>query len=130
MNNLINRQFLSPAIKHAAAVSCVAMMLFSGCAGSGTTVRARTAAKPGNPVQQPSPAPLGPPAARIVSVNADLGFVVVDFGSLTVPTPGTQVSIYHGGKRVGVVRITEPVHAPLATADVVEGEVRMGDEAR
>ena len=130
MNNRINRQFLSPAIKRAAAISCATMMLFSGCAGSGPTVRARTAAKPGNPGLQPSPAPLGPPAARIVSVNADLGFVVVDFGPLTVPTPGTQVSIYHGGKRVGAVRITEPVHAPLATADVVEGEVRMGDEAR
>jgi len=130
MNNLINRQFLLPAVQRAIAISCAAMVFCLGCAGSGTTVRARTAVKPVNPVQQPVPAPLGPPAARIVSVNADLGFVVVDFGSLAVPTPGTQVSIYHGGKRVGAVRITEPVHAPLATADVVEGEVRMGDEVR
>ena len=72
----------------------------------------------------------GAAAAKIVSVNSDLGFVVVDFASRTVPTVGTRVSVYRGDKRIGAVRITEPVHSPLATADIVEGEVRVGDEAR
>ena len=130
MNNRINQQFLSPAVKRAAAVSGAAMVLFSGCLGSGTIVPARTAAAPRNARLEPSPAQLGAATARIVSVNSDLGFVVVDFASQTVPTPGTQVSVYRGDKRVGAVRITEPVHTPLATADVIEGEIRLGDEAR
>ena len=130
MNNLINRQFISPAVKRAAAAGCAAAVLFSGCLGSGTTVPARTTVKPGNVPLEPSPAQFGAAAAKIVSVNSDLGFVVVDFASRTVPTVGTQVSVYRGDKRIGAVRITEPVHTPLATADIVEGEVRVGDEAR
>ncbi len=63
-------------------------------------------------------------------MNTELGFVVVDFASQTMPPVGTRVQVYRGDKRVGTVRITEPVHAPLATADVVDGEVRVGDEAR
>jgi len=130
MNKRINQQFLSPAVKRAAAVSGMAMVLFSGCVGSGTTVPARTAATPSNARLEPTPAQMGATTAKIVSVNPDLGFVVVDFGSRPVPTPGTQVGIFRGDKRVGAVRITEPVHVPLATADVIEGEIRLGDEAR
>ena len=130
MNNRIHRQFLSPSVKCAAAVSGAAMVLFSGCLGSGTVAPARTAATPHATRLEPSPAQLGAATARIVSVNSDLGFVVVDFASQTVPTPGTQVSVYRGDKRVGAVRITEPAHPPLATADVIEGEIRLGDEAR
>ena len=130
MDNLMNQRIFSPAVRHAIAVSGAAMVLVSGCLGSGTIAPARTAAKPGHPGLGPAPAQFGPAAAKIVSVNSDLGFVVVDFASRTMPTPGTRISVYRGDKRVGAVRITEPVHAPLATADIVDGEVRMGDEAR
>ena len=130
MDNVMNWRILSPAVTRAIAVSAAAMVLVSGCLGSGTIAPARTAAKPGKPGLEPSPAQLGPAAAKIVSVNSDLGFVVVDFASRAMPTPGTQINIYRGDKRVGAVRITEPMHAPLATADIVDGEVRMGDEPR
>ena len=63
-------------------------------------------------------------------MNPELGFVVIDFAPQTMPAPGTRVNVYRGGKRVGAVRITEPAHPPLATADIVEGEARVGDEAR
>jgi hypothetical protein len=63
-------------------------------------------------------------------VNPELGFVVIDFASQTMPAPGAQVDIYRGSKRVGAVLITQPTHAPLATADIVDGEARVGDEAR
>ena len=130
MNNRMNRRIPSPAVRRAIAVGGAAMVLVSGCLGSGTIAPARTATKPGNSGLKPSPAQFGPAAAKIVSVNSDLGFVVVDFASRPMPTPGTRISVYRGDKRVGAVRITEPVHAPLATADIVDGEVRMGDEAR
>jgi hypothetical protein len=129
MNNLIQWRCFSPAVSAAVAGGAV-MVLFSGCLGSGATVPPRTAAKPGTARFASSPTPSGAAAAKIVSMNSDLGFVVVDFGSRTVPAVGTRVNVYRGDKRVGAVRITEPVHTPLATADIAEGEVRVGDEAR
>jgi hypothetical protein len=56
--------------------------------------------------------------------------VVMEFTSRMMPAVGTRVTIYRNGKRVGAVRITEPARAPLTTADIVEGEVHVGDEAR
>jgi hypothetical protein len=130
MRIVMNRQILSPAVTHAAVVSCAAVVLFSGCLGGGTTARARTAPTPANPQAGPVPQELAGPPARIVSMNSDLGFVVIDFTSRPLPAVGEKVDVYHGDKKVGVVRITEPVRAPLATADIVEGQMHTGDEAR
>ena len=87
--------------------------------------------RPGRPLARTSNRRRRKPGwPRIASVNSELGFAVVDFAAQTMPPVGTRVNVYRGDKRVGTVRITEPVHAPLATADVVDGEVRVGDEAR
>jgi len=72
----------------------------------------------------------GTTGVRIVSLNSEHGFVVIDFTSRVVPAVGTRVDVYRNGKWVGVVRITEPVRAQFATADIMEGEVHVGDEAR
>jgi len=106
-------------------VAGLALALLSGCLGSGSTA----------PAGAPSGARLEPTAtdtgtATVASVNQELGFVVIDFSSQTLPPLGTRINIYRGDQRVAVVRITEPVQAPLATADIVEGEARVGDEAR
>jgi hypothetical protein len=126
----IIRQILSSAVTRAAVAGCVTAALVAGCLGGGATAPARTATKPGGPYLEPAPAELGSDTARIASVNAEHGFVVVDFGSRTMPEAGTLVNVYRGDKRVGGIRVTEPVHAPLATADIVEGEMRVGDEVR
>jgi hypothetical protein len=123
-----DRQILRPAVRSAAVVSCVVVTLFTGCLGSGTPAPVRTATAPGGAHLEPSPVELGA-VARIASVNPEHGFVVIDFASQTVPPVGTRLNVYRGDKRVGAVRITEPVRAPLATADIVEGQVRVGDEA-
>jgi len=102
--------------------------LLSGCLGGGATAPAGTPAAPAGSRLEPSAPETG--GARVASVNTELGFAVVDFAARPMPPVGTRVNIYRGDKRVGTVRITEPVHAPLATADVVDGEVRVGDEAR
>ncbi len=102
--------------------------LLSGCLGGGATAPAGTPAAPAGARLEPSATETG--GARVASVNTELRFAVVDFAAQPMPPVGTRVNIYRGDKRVGTVRITEPVHAPLATADVVDGEVRVGDEAR
>jgi hypothetical protein len=123
MNSPMNRSTFSPAIKHVALVGCATAVLFAGCLGSGRS-------KPSGAHLEQSSTEVGAAIARIASVNPELGFVVIDFASQTMPAPGTQVTIYRGSKRVGAVRITQPTHPPLATADIVDGEARVGDEAR
>jgi hypothetical protein len=118
------RRLSSPAVKHAMVISLAAVVL-SGCLGSGSTAPAGT---PVGARLEPSATETG--VAKVASVNTELGFAVVDFATQTMPPVGTRINVYRGDKRVGTVRITEPVHAPLATADVVDGEVRVGDEAR
>jgi len=124
MNIWIDRRLFSPAVKRAMVMG-LATVLLSGCLGSGATAPAGT---PAGAHLEPSATETG--VARVASVNTELGFAVVDFAAQTMPPVGTRVNVYRGDKRVGTVRITEPVHAPLATADVVDGEVRVGDEAR
>jgi hypothetical protein len=124
MNMVIDRRPFWPRVGLAALMS-LAVALLSGCLGSGTT--APTGAPVGAQLE-PSSSETG--VAKVASVNTELGFAVVDFAAQTMPPVGTRVNVYRGDKRVGTVRITEPVHTPLATADVVEGEVRVGDEVR
>jgi hypothetical protein len=121
MDMVLNRSFSSLEMRRVAVVGFAAAVLFTGCLG-------RMTARPDESGVGPSPGQLGPPAARIVSLNSEHDFVVIDFTSRTIPAGGTTVSIYRNGKRVGAVRITEPVRAQFATADIVEGEVHVGDE--
>ena len=130
MNIMKSRLYPSPVVRRIAVVGIAAAALFTGCLGRTTMAPARATAQPDNRRLEPSSAELGTMAARIVSLNSEHEFVVIDFMSRVVPAVGTRVNVYHQGKRVGAVRITEPVRAQLATADIVEGEVHVGDEAR
>ena len=130
MRIVIRRQIFSPVVARAMVVSCAAVAFVSGCAGSGATAPKKTVSQVKNSQAESVPQELSGTPPRIVSMNPDLGFVVIDFTSQPLPPVGTKVNVYRGDKRVGTVRITEPVHAPLATADIVEGQVRTGDEAR
>ncbi len=101
-----------------------------GCLGRGTTAPARPAVAPQTGHVTPTPSQFGPAPAKIVSVNPELRFVVIDFSSRVMPPVGTRLNVYRGDKNIGAVRITEPVRARLATADILQGEVHVGDEAR
>ena len=113
-----------------AAVGLVLGMITAGCADTGRTNTARPAARPQPSDMEPAPSQFGPGPARIVSVNPELRFVVIDFSSRVMPPVGTRLNVYRGDKNTGAVQITEPVRAQLATADIVQGDVRIGDEAR
>jgi hypothetical protein len=81
-------------------------------------------------VAKVTPAQFGPAPAKIRSVDPQYKFVVIDFTSRVMSAVGTELTVYREGKRVGTVRVTEPVRAQFATADVVDGDVQVGDEAR
>jgi hypothetical protein len=111
-----------------AGALCLA--LAAGCTGLGPTVPSRPVTAPDTGRVAPAASQLGPSPAQILSVNSDLGFVVIDFGSRLIPPVGTRLDVFRDNKEIGAVRITEPVQAQLATADIIQGELRAGDEAR
>ena len=99
-----------------------------GCASTGH--RPAATAPGGTQEAQVAPAQFGPAPAKITSINAKYRFVVIDFSSRALALLGTHMTVYRDGKQVGTVQITEPVRGRFATADILEGELRIGDEAR
>ncbi|NQU11387.1 hypothetical protein HQ590_11385 [bacterium] len=98
------------------------LMFMTGCVSP--------SAREADRIQDATPVPFGPAAARITVVNDEYRFVVLDFSDRSMPRLGTELNVYRGEQKVGRVRLTEPVRARFATADVLEGTVRVGDEAR
>ena len=114
-----------------AGCACLALVFITiGCAGSGAKTSKRTKPVPQPTQATPASSQFGPAPAKIVSMNSDLQFVVIDFSSRVMPAVGTSLNVYRGDKIVGAVRITEPVRARLATADILQGDVRVGDGVR
>tara|TARA_Y100000780_G_scaffold190068_1_gene177648 strand:- start:1749 stop:2123 length:375 start_codon:yes stop_codon:yes gene_type:complete len=67
---------------------------------------------------------------KVVRTNPRLNFVVLDFGLQGLPSIGQQFAIYRLGKKVGQVRVSGPAWDTYTVADIVEGEIWMGDEAK
>ncbi|MCG3147402.1 MAG: hypothetical protein PCFJNLEI_00842 [Verrucomicrobiae bacterium] len=78
----------------------------------------------------PAPAKAGIPGAKIIRLHLPHQFVVLDFTARPMPRVGTKLPVYRGHERIGEVQLTEPVRGNLATADILSGDLRLGDEAR
>ncbi len=70
------------------------------------------------------------PIGFISTVNVVEGFVVVNFSSSVMPRVGDELKVYRAGRPIGSVKITQPLRAPLATADILTGELQRGDAVR
>ena len=127
---ITSQQVVFPSWLRAGCAFLVVTIVTVGCMGTGATAPARSPVGRESVHVTPALSQFGPASAKIISVNAELQFVVIDFSSRVMPPVGTRLNVYRGGKNVGAVRITEPVRARLATADIVQGEVHVGDEAR
>ena len=67
---------------------------------------------------------------KVVRTNEKLNFVVLDFGFMRLPRAGQQLGIYRLGEKIGQVRVSGPAWDTYTVADIVEGEIWVGDEAR
>lgn len=74
--------------------------------------------------------PARPVSARVNSVNLESRFVVLEFTSGPMPSAGTRLKLDRGDKPVSTVQITEPTRGRFATADILDGEPKVGDEVR
>lgn len=66
---------------------------------------------------------------RIATLNPTGQFVVVDFNVGAIPPLRSRMNVYRSYTVVGVIQLTGPVRDNLVAADILSGEVAVGDEA-
>lgn len=83
------------------------------------------------PVQKyPQVIPVNLNLGRVVSYNAKLRFVVLDYTLSQLPPRGKTVCLYRDGAKTGSARIVGPSNNTSIIADLLDGDARIGDEAR
>lgn len=98
-----------------------------------TTPAARSA--PAQPPPAPQPrypivTPVSVIAGTVVLVDAKLRFVVVDFALNPLPALDQRLSVYRQRQKVGELKVTGPVRESTVVADILTGELRVGDAVR
>jgi hypothetical protein len=87
------------------------------------------------PTKKPSPQPvvrIVPDErlhGRIATINSPGQFAVLDFNVGRIPPLRSELNVYRGNEVVGVVRLTGPARDNLVAADIVDGELAVGDRA-
>lgn len=110
---------------------------FLGASGGGakTPPTPRPTAKPVAPPATSLPPPqfVDPfvhPAGRVAAVNDKLRFVVLDFGLSRVPEVEQRLNVYRHGQKIGEVKVSGPTINQNTVADILSGDVQVGDEVR
>jgi hypothetical protein len=67
---------------------------------------------------------------KIVSVNANLRFVVLNFPIGRMAAVDQRFSVYRDGQKVGELKVTGPQQDDNIIADITNGEAQAGDEVR
>lgn len=67
---------------------------------------------------------------KVVRVNANARFAVLNFPVGTMPEFGRQLNVYRQGLKVGEVKVSGPQQDDNVVADISNGEAQVGDELR
>ena len=112
-------------------------LLMSGCKHSDTKgarnePRPTAANRKNQPTAQSSPKiiPLNEIKGKVASVTPELGIVVIDFNFNQIPKAEERMHVYRRGQKVGEVKISREAVGSNVAADVMAGEVKVGDEVR
>jgi hypothetical protein len=65
---------------------------------------------------------------RVAMVNTELGFVLVDVGSLYTPAAGTALKSFRAGTETGVLAVSPEKQRPFIVGDIVKGTPQVGDD--
>jgi hypothetical protein len=119
--------FNSPMRKFIGILSCG--ILLAGCASNQSAAPKHGQSKPvsSKPVVTPDFRPVG----KVARVNTDGRFVVINFPPGQMPPPEALLHVYRGGLKVAEVKMDAKWQSDNnAVADIIAGEVQVGDEAR
>ncbi len=109
-------------------ILCCALLL-AGCASRPSPAPKSEPPKPAanKPVITPDFRPVG----KVARVNLDGRFVILSFSPGHVPKPEERLHVYRNGLKVAEVKVDAKWQTDdNAAADIVEGDVQVGDEAR
>jgi hypothetical protein len=67
---------------------------------------------------------------RVSTVNTKDRFVVVSYPTSLVPERGQKLNVYREGRKVGELRVGGFSQDNLTTADILAGEIYVGDDVR
>lgn len=70
------------------------------------------------------------PVGQIASVNSRDRFVVLSYPTPNLPRTDQRLNVYRQGRKVGELRVTGPARDTITAADVLAGDVAVGDEVR
>jgi uncharacterized lipoprotein YajG len=108
-------------------LSCA--ILLAGCASNKSTAPKNGPQKPA--ASQPVVTPDFRPVGKVARVNSGGRFVVINFPPGQVPQTEALLNVYRGGLKVAEVRVDARWQNDNNTvADILTGEVQVGDEAR
>lgn len=82
------------------------------------------------PPPAPRIQPLDTSVGRVVTVNARLRFVILDFSLSALPSPGQRLVLERDGADVGELKVTGPARDATTAADIIRGEPKVGDRVR
>jgi hypothetical protein len=107
------------------------MLVMAGCAGH----KAKTISQADYPEPEPAHTkvivtPGATATGRVVRVNANARFAVLNFPVGSVPAAGRRLDVYRAGLKVGEVKVTGPQQDDNTVADILNGEAQTGDELR
>jgi hypothetical protein len=74
--------------------------------------------------------PVSEPNGKVAAVRPNLRFVVIGFQLSKLPQIDQRMNVYRKNEKVGEVKITGPIRDQNIAADIVAGEVQVGDEVR
>lgn len=74
--------------------------------------------------------PMDGGVGRVMSVNARLRFVLLDYSLNTLPKIGDVVELWREDQVIGELKVTGPIRNTTVLADVLSGEPQVGDLAR
>lgn len=69
-------------------------------------------------------------SGMVMAVDPEMRFVVLNYALGWLPGPGQELTVYRHGLRVGTVKVSGPRRDDNVTADITDGELKAGDEAR
>ena len=74
--------------------------------------------------------PVTTPTGKVVHVNETARFAVLNFPVGMMPGMESRLNVYRHGLKVGEVKVTGPQQDDNTVADILTGEVQVGDELR
>jgi hypothetical protein len=107
------------------ALLMLAVLVGAGCGGKKASVGVGQMPGVGTVIS-----PAGALVGKVISVNPAARFAVLNFPIGRLPALEQRLSVYRQGLRVGEVKVTGPQRDDNIVADVVAGDVAVGDQVR